>query len=92
MSDEQIYDTQYDEVIEAESQSPMTELGLSGLNRFGSWVEEEWYNKLRGINGIKVYKEMRDNDPIIGSFLSIKESICFGMALEGELVRVYRNW
>jgi hypothetical protein len=49
--------------------TPMAEVGLSGLNRYGSWVMEEWLHKLYGVEGIKRYKEMRDNDPIIGAFL-----------------------
>jgi hypothetical protein len=49
--------------------NPLVETGLSGLNRMGSWVNEEWLKDLYGINGIKRYKEMRDNDPIVGAFL-----------------------
>jgi len=49
--------------------NPMVEVGQSGLNRMGSWVSEEWLKDLHGINGIKRYKEMRDNDPIVGAFL-----------------------
>lgn len=49
--------------------TPMAEVGLSGLNRYGSWVSEEWLRELHGIEGVKRYKEMRDNDPIIGAFL-----------------------
>lgn len=47
----------------------MVEVGISGLNRADSWIDEEWLKDLQGINGIKRYKEMRDNDSIIGAFL-----------------------
>jgi hypothetical protein len=69
MSDEQINDKQLIMTEQEQSDSPMTELGLSGLNRQGSWVNEEWLNELRGINGVKRYKEMRDNEAIVGAFL-----------------------
>lgn len=46
-----------------------TEQGISGLNRFGGIVYEEWLRELQGTNGIRVYREMRDNDAIIGAFL-----------------------
>lgn len=45
------------------------EQGSTGLNRFGGWVHEEWLKDLYGIKGIKIYKEMRDNDPVIGAIL-----------------------
>ncbi len=45
------------------------ELGSTGLTRFGGWVYEEWLRDLQGQQGIKVYKEMRDNDPVVGAFL-----------------------
>lgn len=47
----------------------MSEAGISGLNRMGSWVNEEWLTELQGVNGIKRYKEMRDNEAIVGAFL-----------------------
>ncbi|WP_196607440.1 hypothetical protein [Pectinatus frisingensis] len=68
MSDEPITDNQFKEEVKAAS-NPLVEVGLSGLNRFGSWVNEEWLKELYGINGIKHYKEMRDNEAIVGSFL-----------------------
>lgn len=49
--------------------SPFVEIGSTGLTRFGGWISEEWLRDLQGIKGIKVYKEMRDNDPVIGAIL-----------------------
>jgi len=46
-----------------------SERGLTGLTRFGGLIYEEWLKELQGSRGAKVYKEMRDNDAIIGSFL-----------------------
>lgn len=45
------------------------ELGSTGLSRFGGYVNEEWLRDLQGPRGVKIYKEMRDNDPIVGAFL-----------------------
>ena len=52
------------------------ELGQSGLNRFGGQVSEEWLPQLRGTKAIKVYTEMKDNDPIIGATLFAIKSFC----------------
>ncbi|MBU2701171.1 hypothetical protein Ga0466249_002285 [Sporomusaceae bacterium BoRhaA] len=49
--------------------TPMAEVGISGLQRFSGWTDEEWLKDLRGLNGVKRYKEMRDNDAIVGAFL-----------------------
>ena len=44
-------------------------LGVTGLNRQAGLVDEEWLKQLEGTKGVKVYTEMRDNDPVIGSIL-----------------------
>lgn len=49
--------------------SPYVEIGSTGLNRFGGWVQEEWLRDLSGTRGIRIYKEMRDNDPIVGAII-----------------------
>ncbi|PWK07507.1 phage portal protein family protein [Tumebacillus permanentifrigoris] len=51
------------------NQNIYLEHGSTGLTRFGGQVSEEWLSDLRGTKGIKVYREMRDNDPVIGSIL-----------------------
>lgn len=45
------------------------ELGVTGLTRFGQQVDEEFLPQLKGKQGIKVYREMSDNDPVIGACL-----------------------
>ncbi len=45
------------------------ESGVTGLTRFGGTISEEWLRELRGSRGAKIYKEMRDNDSVIGAFL-----------------------
>lgn len=50
-------------------------IGITGLSRFGGMIDEEWLRSLKGTKGVKVYKEMRDNDAIIGSFLMAIEML-----------------
>lgn len=47
----------------------MEELGNTGLRQSGGQINEEFITKLRGSAGRKVYREMADNDPIIGGIL-----------------------
>jgi len=52
-----------------------SEIGSSGLNTAGGTVREEFLPELQGRLGIKNYKEMRDNDPIIGAILFAVEML-----------------
>ncbi len=45
------------------------EQGVTGLTRFGGFVYEEFLKQLQGKQGALTYREMKDNDPIIGAFL-----------------------
>ena len=47
----------------------MQEFGSTGLRRSGGTVYEEFLVNLRGQRGARVYREMSDNDPTIGSML-----------------------
>jgi hypothetical protein len=49
----------------------LAELGATGLQRYGGIVAEEFLPQLQGTRGVKIYREMRDNDPIIGSLLFV---------------------
>ena len=49
--------------------SLLTELGSTGLTEFSGFVQEEWLPELSGTRKLKVYREMRDNDPVIGAIL-----------------------
>src|SRR3990167_9919599 len=48
---------------------PGVELGTSGLSRTGGWITEEFLTDLRGMQGLKKYREMRDNSPVVGAIL-----------------------
>ena len=45
------------------------ELGATGLRQWSGIVREEPLPALTGIQGIRIYREMSDNDPIIGASL-----------------------
>lgn len=53
--------------------SGFSELGRTGLNRFGGWISEEWLPELQGSKGAEIYKRMSTNDAIIsGGLFAIK--------------------
>lgn len=45
------------------------EIGVSGLARSGGFVQEEFLPELAGERGLRVYREIRDNDPIGGALI-----------------------
>ena len=47
--------------------SPMAELGVTGLRRHTGYLDEEFLPALKGPKAVKVYREMSDNDPIVGA-------------------------
>lgn len=52
--------------------------GISGLTRFGaiSRVYEEFLRELQGPQGMKSFREMNDNDPIVGSIMFAANHLC----------------
>lgn len=50
--------------------SPGAEIGASGLNRTAQGtVDEEFLRNLQGRDALSVFKEMSENDPVVGSVL-----------------------
>ena len=49
--------------------SIMNELGRIGQKRYGGFFYEEFLRELQGRKGVEVYREMADNDDVIGSIL-----------------------
>lgn len=45
------------------------EIGSTGLKRSAGFVEEEFLPQLRGRKAVQVYKEMSENDPLVGAML-----------------------
>lgn len=48
---------------------PTEEVGQSGLIQWGGRISEEFLKQLEGDKGRKVFREMADNDPVIGAIL-----------------------
>jgi hypothetical protein len=46
-----------------------SEIGYSGLPIFSGQVRDEYLTELKGRRGMLTYREMKDNDPIIGAIL-----------------------
>lgn len=49
--------------------SPMLELGQTGLRRTSGYIDDEFLPQLKGRKAVQVYREMSDNDPIVGALL-----------------------
>ena len=54
---------------DAEHKYDFLEIGSSGLRRSGGYINEEFLANLQGVKGFKVYREMHDNDPVVGAML-----------------------
>jgi hypothetical protein len=63
---------------ETEPSSSYKMYGISGLTRYGgvSRVYEEFLKELQGPQGMKNYREMMDNDPIVGSIMFAVQHLC----------------
>jgi hypothetical protein len=52
-----------------------SEYGKSGIRRFTGRVYEEFLTNLQGLQGIRTFKEMADNDDIVGASMSAIERV-----------------
>ncbi len=66
-----------DEMVEKQEAPKLDQLGVTGLQRYGQrgLVYEEFLPELAPYQARRVYREMRDNDPVIGAFLFAIEMI-----------------
>lgn len=55
--------------------TPFVAIGTTGLKRFGGYVDEELLTKLAGPRAAKVFREMGDNDAVVGAILYIIEML-----------------
>lgn len=55
------------------------ELGVTGLKRYGGYVYEEISKNLQGTRAILTFREMAENEPIIGAFLFAIEMLIRGV-------------
>jgi hypothetical protein len=53
----------------------LEELGVTGLKHSGGYVDEEWLRELQRQRGPKRYREMRDNDPVVGGMMFAIEAL-----------------
>lgn len=54
---------------------PFLELGTTGLKQYSGYVREEFLPQLSGLRGVRVYREMRENDATIGAVLFALEML-----------------
>lgn len=52
-----------------------SEIGNSGLRAFGGWVREEFLPNLTGRQAQVIYREMRDNSPVVGGMIQAIEGV-----------------
>lgn len=69
----------------------LNQLGSTGLRRYGPYIYEEFLPELRWPRAGKVYKEMADNDPVIGSVLYLAEMLIRGTAWRVEAASTNAN-
>lgn len=53
----------------AEQVPVFAEIGATGLKRSAGFLDEEFLPQLRGRKAVQVYKEMSENDPLVGAML-----------------------
>lgn len=58
-----------------EKVDPLAILGSTGLKRSGGYIDEEFLARMRGLQGIRYYREMIDNSPIIAAALNVIEML-----------------
>lgn len=56
----------------------LRQLGVSGIRRYGPYIYEDFIPELRWPGAGRVYQEMSDNDPVIGSILYLAEMLIRG--------------
>lgn len=58
-----------DKIIKDGPSPDLKELGSTGLRYFSGRLDEEFLNSLQGERGRQVFREMADNDPVVGAIL-----------------------
>lgn len=74
---------------EGKNSTAFLEIGSSGLRRSGGYINEEFLSNLQGVKGFKIYREMHDNDPVIGAMLYAIDKVITRLEwhVEGEDAR-----
>ena len=50
---------------------PFVSLGTTGLKEHSGVIDEEFLHRLRGMNGVRLYKEMGDNSPVLATAMFV---------------------
>ncbi len=58
------------------------ELGSSGLRRTSGFIIDDFLVDLQGIRGVRVYREMADNDPVVGAMMYAIERLILAIDWE----------
>ena len=57
------------------SSTDFMEVGVSGLVQYGGKIQEDFLRQLQGRQGVANYREMADNDPVVGAILHAIEML-----------------
>lgn len=49
--------------------NPYSEIGRTGLRQWGGYVLEEWLSELQGRRGAEMYRQILDDDPVVGGII-----------------------
>jgi len=66
------------------AQPDFQEIGSSGLQRTSGFVIDDFITNLRGVQGMRVWREMSDNDPVIGAMLYAIERLILAIEWKVE--------
>lgn len=55
--------------------SPMAVLGTTGLRRASGFIDEEYLGRLRGVQGTRFYRQMMDNNAVIGAMMFVVKAL-----------------
>lgn len=55
------------EELNLEPEDLLAEMGTTGLRETGGFIDEEWLPKLKGVRGMRIIRQMTDNDDAIGA-------------------------
>lgn len=61
------------------SSTDFMEVGTSGLVQYGGKIQEDFLRQLQGRQGVANYREMADNDPVVGAILHAVEMLMRGV-------------
>lgn len=65
-------------------QPDFQEIGSSGLQRTSGFVIDDFVTNLRGVQGMRVWREMSDNDPVVGAMLYAIERLILAIEWDVE--------